>query len=148
MTFIFLIFLSTFSAQAFAACPNISGTYFITNSGLMKLEQNACAQIVKTLGNRESDGQIIWQAGKTFMLDGTPICDVKNHCEAVFGGTLDSIRFANNFGEIIYVPGHGRCAQDYYFATNDKYKNLAAKYFVKNCPDGYSGNFFKTYHRM
>jgi hypothetical protein len=139
-----LLFLFCHQANA---CGNLSGTFYMSNNTMMILEQSGCSQIIRTNDTRAGDGSIAWQTPKTFKMDGTQVCDNSRHCEAVLAEKEIPIRFANNYGENIYVNGHGRCVQMYYFAQPDKYSNLDVKYLVKNCPDGYSGNFSKTYYK-
>ena len=132
------------SPVARADCVNVGGLYRLSQNIFIKLEQEGCRQLTRSLGLLTVDGSIKFTVKEVFPLDGSPICDSKSNCESATP-RAGGIAFSRSYIQPIQAPPHGRCSARSSILSKDPVGNLVETYQVYGCSnDGYSGNFPTT----
>ena len=133
--------LMCFISSSFAGtCADISGTYVLDDQLVQRYKQKGCEALARDLGSMTSDGKVGYPNDPTeIKLDGTPLCDKDNKCEAAEQGPT-SLDFSFNFDQKVVAEKHGICTFRKFSLSPDGMGNLRTAFSVTNCHrDRYSG---------
>ncbi len=134
------------SMQASASCPFLTGTYLTSDKSVIRLEQEDCARLAITRGERFEDGQIEFNEARTQvygLIPLRPYCWFNSCTEARVSS--DSIIFTHNRSHPVNSGDHGLCSYQKHDYTKLSNGDLQVSYSVLECEDGYVGVLYKNY---
>lgn len=132
-----------FAASAFAACPDISGSYQVGDETFVKYEQTDCQSLKRYIGSMGTDGAVVYTLDKQFE-DGDPTCYRGRACETVTF-SKNAVTFERNFNGGVLTDDHGRCSCRKYSLSKDNDGNLVGVFSVFSCGDRYKGKVQKVF---